>query len=53
MTGQRQDRPGQKSAKAEERRTRLSQALRANLLKRKTQAKERVHASKDDEGRQG
>jgi hypothetical protein len=47
------DQPGEKPARQEERRLRLAQALRANLLKRKVQAKNRAHSAKDgDEGRQ-
>ena len=47
------DQPGQKPAREDERRLRLAEALRANLLKRKAQAKNRAPAAKDgDEGRQ-
>jgi hypothetical protein len=53
MREQGQDRPGRKAAGKEQRRARLCQALRANLLKRKVQAKERAPSAKDgDEGRQ-
>jgi hypothetical protein len=53
MSGQRQDTPRQKSDREQERRARLGRALRANLLKRKVQAKERAPSAKDgDEGRQ-
>ena len=48
-----QDQPGQKQARADRRRLRLAEALRANLLKRKAQAKNRAPSAKDgDEGRQ-
>lgn len=47
------DQPGQKRAREDQRRHRLAQALRANLLKRKAQAKEKDPAAKDGyEGRQ-
>jgi hypothetical protein len=47
------DKPREKSGKSDERRTRLGQALRANLLKRKAQAKAKEPAKSDgDEGRQ-
>jgi hypothetical protein len=47
------DQPGQKGAREDQRRLRLAQALRANLLKRKAQAKGKASAAKDgDEGRQ-
>jgi hypothetical protein len=47
------DQPGQKPAREAQRRHRLAQALRANLLKRKAQAKGKAPAAKDgDEGRQ-
>jgi hypothetical protein len=47
------DQQGQKSAREAERRLRLAEALRANLLKRKAQAKNRNLSGKDgDEGRQ-
>jgi hypothetical protein len=53
MTEQRQDKPEQKAGKTQERRARLGRALRANLLKRKAQGKERAPSAKDgDEGRQ-
>jgi len=53
MTGQRQDGPRQKQAREQERQARLGQALRANLLRRKAQAKERAPSAKNgDEGRQ-
>ena len=43
----------QKPAREDERRLRLAEALRANLLKRKAQAKNRATSAKDrDEGRQ-
>jgi hypothetical protein len=45
--------PGTKPAKKAERRARLTEALRANLLKRKAQARARGASAKDgDEGRQ-
>ena len=47
------DQPGQKPAREDERRLRLAEALRANLLKRKAQAKAKEPAKSDgDEGRQ-
>jgi hypothetical protein len=47
------DQPVQKQARDDQRRLRLAQALRANLLKRKAQAKNRAPSAKDgDEGRQ-
>jgi hypothetical protein len=47
------DQPGRKPSRDDERRARLGQALRANLLKRKAQAKERTPSAEDgDEGRQ-
>jgi hypothetical protein len=47
------ERPSQKQARSTDRKARLSQALRANLLKRKAQAKNRASSAKDrDEGRQ-
>jgi hypothetical protein len=45
--------PGEKPAREQERGLRLAEALRANLLKRKAQAKNRAPSAKDaDEGRQ-
>jgi hypothetical protein len=45
--------PGPKPAKSAERRARLKQALRANLLKRKGQAKTKQGSPRtSDEGRQ-
>jgi hypothetical protein len=53
MSGPPKDQPGRKQAGNEQRRLRLAQALRANLLKRKVQAKNRARSAKDgDEGRQ-
>ena len=53
MSRQRQEKPGRKAGDKEDRRARSAQALRANLLKRKAQAKNRAPSSKDsDEGRQ-
>jgi len=53
MNEPRQEKPGRKTGGKQERRARLGQALRANLLKRKVQAKERAASAKDgDEGRQ-
>jgi hypothetical protein len=47
------DQTGQKPAREDQRRLRLAQALRANLLKRKAQAKEKAPVAEDgDEGRQ-
>ena len=47
------DKPREKSDKSDERRARLGQALRANLLKRKAKAKAKEPAKSDgDEGRQ-
>jgi hypothetical protein len=47
------DQPGQQQARDGERRLRLAQALRANLLKRKVQAKKKAASAEDgDEGRQ-
>jgi hypothetical protein len=47
------ERPSQKHARSAERKARLSQELRANLLKRKAQAKNRANSAKDrNEGRQ-
>jgi hypothetical protein len=45
--------PGQKQANSDRRRIRLEQELRANLLKRKAQAKAKARSARDgDEGRQ-
>jgi hypothetical protein len=53
MTGQGQDKPGPKRPSKQDRRARLGQALRANLLKRKAQAKNRASSAKNgNEGRQ-
>jgi hypothetical protein len=53
MTTWPKDQPGQKPAREDRRRLRLVEALRANLLKRKAQAKNRAATAKDgDEGRQ-
>jgi len=47
------DQGGQKQARDDGRRLRLAEALRANLLKRKAQAKKEAPLAKDgDEGRQ-
>jgi hypothetical protein len=47
------DKPREKSGKSDERRARLGQALRANLLKRKAQAKAKEPSPRNsDEGRQ-
>jgi hypothetical protein len=52
MSEPKKDKPARR-AENEERRARLGQALRANLLKRKAQAKARAPSAKDgDEGRQ-
>jgi len=53
MTDEPKASPQPKPAKSAERRARLSQALRANLLKRKAQAKAKAASARDgDEGRQ-
>jgi hypothetical protein len=53
MTRKPKAEPGQKQANSDRRRARLEQELRANLLKRKAQAKARASsARKGDEGRQ-
>ncbi len=53
MTGQPEDKPGQKQAESDRRRARLGQELRANLLKRKAQAKAKASSARDsDQGRQ-
>ena len=53
MSGQPKDQSGKKQARDDERRARLGQALRVNLLKRKVQAKDRAPSAKTgDEGRQ-
>jgi hypothetical protein len=53
MSGQRQEKPGGKAGAKQDRRARLGHALRANLLKRKVQAKEQAPSAEDgDEGRQ-
>ena len=52
MTGQPKDKPGQKQAQSDERRARLGQELRANLLKRKAQAKSRESSRDRNEERQ-
>jgi hypothetical protein len=53
MSEERQEKPRRKSGVKEDRRARLGRALRANLLKRKVQAKDRAPSVKDgDEGRQ-
>jgi hypothetical protein len=44
------DQPKQKPSREDERRARLGQALRANLLKRKAQAKERGPSAKNGDG---
>ena len=45
--------PGPKQADSDKRRARLGQELRANLLKRKAQAKAKASSARDgDEGRQ-
>ena len=52
MSGQPKDKPAQ-NAKSDKRRARLWQELRANLLKRKAQAKAKASSARDgDEGRQ-
>jgi hypothetical protein len=53
MSGEKKDKPGPKQARSAERKVRLSQELRANLLKRKAQAKAKGASARDrDEGRQ-
>ena len=53
MTGQPEDKPAQKQAESDRRRARLAQELRANLLKRKAQAKAKASSARDgDQGRQ-
>ena len=52
MTGQPTDKPSPKQSKSDGRRARLKQALRANLLKRKAQAKAKQNPRDGDEGRQ-
>ena len=53
MTRPPKDQAGEKPARNDRRRVRLAEALRANLLKRKAQAKNRAPSAKDgDEGRQ-
>ena len=53
MTRSPKDQPEKRPARDDERRLRLAEALRANLLKRKAQAKNRASSAKDrDEGRQ-
>lgn len=44
--------PGPKPAKSDERKARLARELRANLLKRKAQAKAKALPMDRDEGRQ-
>jgi len=51
MTGESKDKPSPKQAKGDERRARLGRELRANLLKRKAQAKAKPPRDRD-EGRQ-
>jgi hypothetical protein len=53
MNGQRPEKPGRKPGAKDDRPARLGRALRANLLKRKVQAKEQAPSAEDgDEGRQ-
>ena len=53
MTGKRQNQNMPKGTESAARHARLEQELRANLLKRKAQAKNRASSAKDgDEGRQ-
>jgi hypothetical protein len=52
MTGQKKDEPGQKQAKSDARQARLGAELRANLLKRKAQAKAKEPSRDRDEGGQ-
>ncbi len=53
MTRKPKAEPGQKQVNSDERRARLEQELRANLLKRKAQAKAKASSARDgDEGRQ-
>ena len=52
MTSEPKGKQGPNRAKSDARRTRLKQALRANLLKRKAQAKATKPAKDRDEGRQ-
>ena len=47
MTRKPKDKPGQKQAESDRRRARLEQELRANLLKRKAQAKAKVGSARD------
>ena len=52
MTRQAPDKPGPKQAKNDGRQARLKQALKANLLRRKAQAKAKQNPRDGDEGRQ-
>lgn len=52
MTGKPIDKPGPKQAKSDARQARLKRALKANLLKRKAQAKAKQNPRDGDEGRQ-
>jgi hypothetical protein len=52
MTGGANDKTSPKQVKGDRRRTRLGQQLRANLLKRKAQAKAKKPPRDGDEGRQ-
>ena len=55
MTGQREEKPKQKQAPSDGRRARLGEELRANLLKRKAQARAREagDAAGDETGQTG
>jgi hypothetical protein len=52
MDRERGEQAGRKAAKSDDRRARLARELRANLLKRKAQAKARELPRDRDEGRQ-
>jgi hypothetical protein len=52
MTGEAKDKTSPKQTKGDRRRARLGQQLRANLLKRKAQAKAKEPPKDRDEGRQ-
>jgi hypothetical protein len=52
MTGEVKDKASPKQAKSDQRRARLGRELRANLLKRKAQAKAKQPPKDRNEGRQ-
>ncbi len=52
MTGEADDKTSPKQVKGDRRRARLGQQLRANLLKRKAQAKAKKRPRDGDQGRQ-